>query len=55
MKITTKTSTMKKKICASCTFKGTCGDLPGFCMLLPYGLIALVIIMLTYFLVTMDL
>ena len=54
MKITTKTS-MKKKICAGCMLKGTCGDLPGFCMLVPYGLIALVIIMLTYFLVTMDL
>lgn len=54
MKTTAKVST-KKKICASCMFKDTCGDLPGFCMLLPYGLIASVIIMLSYFLLTMDL
>jgi hypothetical protein len=54
MKTTTKGS-MKQKICASCALKNTCGDLPGFCMLVPYAMIAMVVIMLTYFLVTMDL
>ena len=55
MKITKKVSTVKEKICDNCTFKKSCGDLPGFCILLHYGLIALVIIMLSYFLATMNL
>lgn len=54
MKLITRTA-IKKKVCANCKLKETCGDLPGFCMLLPYALIASVIIMLSYFLVTMDL
>jgi hypothetical protein len=55
MKITTKASTTKEKICAHCMFKKTCGDLPGLCMLLHYGLIALVIVVLAYLLITMSL
>lgn len=54
MKITTKASTVKEKICDNCMFKQSCGDLPGFCILLHYGGIALVVIMLTYFLLTMN-
>lgn len=55
MKKIIKTSTVKEKVCETCMFKKTCGDLPGLCMLLHYGLIALVIIVLGYFLMTMDL
>ena len=46
---------MKKKACDKCKLKETCGDLPGLCMLVPYTLIISVIIMLFYFLLTMDL
>ena len=46
---------VKQKTCESCKLKKTCGDLPGLCMMTHYGLIALVVIMLGYFLVTMSL
>jgi len=55
MKIITKNSTLKEKICSRCALKDTCGDLPGLCMLLYYALIAAVIIGLAYFLITMKL
>jgi len=55
MKITSKASAIKQKICENCKFKKSCGDLPGFCILVHYGLIALVIAMLFYFLITMNL
>ena len=55
MKKTTKISTAKEKICAHCMFKKTCGDLPGLCLLLHYGLYALVVAILAYLLITMDL
>ena len=46
---------VKQKICENCKLKKSCGDLPGFCMFVYYGLIALVVIMLSYFLITMTL
>lgn len=46
---------VKKKICANCKLKGKCGDLPAFCLLIYYVPIALLVIMLLYFLMTMDL
>jgi len=55
MKITPKASTVKEKICAHCILKETCGDLPGLCMLLYYVLIAVVIVGLSYLLITMKL
>jgi hypothetical protein len=55
MKITKKASALKGQICAGCKLKKACGDLPGFCMLIYYGLIALVVIMLGYFLISMTL
>ena len=55
MKTTTKSSTVKEKICTHCMLKETCGDLPGLCMLLYYFLIALVVVGLSYFLITMKL
>lgn len=35
--------------------KKACGDLPGFCLFVYYGLIALVVIALLYLLITMEL
>jgi len=55
MKIPTKISATKEKICATCKFKKSCGDLPGFCLLIYYGLIALVVFVLAYLLITMEL
>lgn len=49
------TKTIKQKVCNSCKLKKTCGDLPGLCMLLSYAQIVTVVIMLSYFLITMDL
>lgn len=46
---------IKKKACDNCKLKETCGDLPGLCMFVPYALIISVIVMLSYFLVIMDL
>lgn len=48
-------SSVKNKICSKCKLKQSCGDVPGLCMALNYGVITSVMIMLTYFLVTMDL
>jgi len=55
MKIIKIASNVKEKICENCKLKKSCGDLPGFCMMIYYVLIVLVVIMLAYFLVTMSL
>jgi len=55
MKITTKSSKIKEKICETCGLKKSCGDLPGFCLLLTYVPVVLVVAMLLYFLITMSL
>ena len=55
MKTTTKALTIKEKICNNCKLKKSCGDLPHFCILIYYGLIVLVVVMLSYFLITMNL
>ena len=48
-------ATTKEKICKRCALKNKCGDLPGFCVLIFYVPIALIVVMLIYFLMTMDL
>lgn len=55
MKINTKVSAAKENICKKCSLKNKCGDLPGFCVLIFYVPIALIVVMLIYFLLTMDL
>jgi hypothetical protein len=55
MKTPEKISSTKKKICESCKMKKACGDLPGFCLFVYYGLIALVVVSLLYLLITMEL
>lgn len=55
MKIKIKSSQIKEKICEKCGLKESCGDLPGFCVLLHYVPIVLVVAMLCYFLITMTL
>ena len=50
-----KINTIKHKICNNCNLKESCGDTRGLCMILNYSQIASVIIMLGYFLLTMDL
>ena len=54
-KITIKSSKIKEKICDTCGLRKTCGDLPGFCVLLYYVPIALVVAGLVYLLITMSL
>jgi len=46
---------IKEKICETCGLQKSCGDLPGFCALLYYVPVALVVVMLFYFLITMNL
>ena len=46
---------IKDKICDKCRLKNKCGDLPGFCLLLYYVPIVLLVVMLFYFLMTMKL
>jgi hypothetical protein len=55
MKMNIKAPKLKEKICANCALKETCGDLPGLCILIYYALIALVVVGLAYFLITMTL
>ena len=43
MKLKIKSSKLKEKICENCILKKSCGDLPGFCMLIYYVPIALVV------------
>jgi hypothetical protein len=54
-KIIIKPSKIKEKICDTCGLQNTCGDLPGFCALIYYIPIALVIVGLAYLLITMNL
>ena len=54
-KIIVKSSKIKEKICETCGLQDTCGDLPGFCALIYYIPIALVIVGLAYLLITMNL
>ena len=54
-KITIKPSKIKEKICDTCGLQNTCGDLPGFCALIYYIPIVLVIVGLAYLLITMSL
>jgi hypothetical protein len=46
---------MKTKVCAQCKFKEMCEDLPGFCMFIPYILIASTVCMVFYFMMTSKL
>ncbi len=55
MKLKIKSSKLKEKICENCILKKSCGDLPGFCMLIYYVPIALVVLGLVYLLITMTL
>lgn len=36
------------KVCVHCKFKGMCEDLPGFCMIVPYVIIASVVSMVLF-------
>lgn len=54
-KIPVKTSKIKEKICQTCGMQKHCGDLPGFCVLLYYVPVVLVVVGLTYLLITMNL
>jgi len=53
MKITKKIRVTKAKVCDNCSMKKTCGDLPGLCIRLHHVLIASVVLVLLYFLMTM--
>ena len=55
MNITTKTSIIKEKICENCGLQKSCGDLPGFCILLQYVPVILVVAGLVFLLITMKL
>ena len=46
---------MKTKVCAQCKFKEMCEGLPGFCMFIPYVLIASTVFMVIYFMITSKL
>ena len=46
---------VKNKICNKCKLKNRCGDLPGFCALLYFVPVVLLIVMLFYFFLTMKL
>jgi hypothetical protein len=54
-KISIKTSKMKEKVCQTCGLKKKCGDLPGFCLLIYYVPVAIVVAGLAYLLITMEL
>ena len=53
--INIKSSKIKEKICETCGMQKQCGDLPGFCVLLYYVPVVLVVVGLAYLLVTMNL
>ena len=55
MNITTKTSIIKEKICENCGLQKSCGDLPGFCLLIYSVPVFLVVVGLSYLLITMNL
>jgi len=50
-----KSSKIKEKVCETCGLQESCGDLPGFCLLLNYVPIVIVVVMLSYFLINMTL
>ena len=45
----------KNKICEKCKLRNRCGDLPGFCALIYFIPVVLLVVMLVYFFVTMKL
>jgi hypothetical protein len=53
--IPVKSSKIKEKICETCRLQKSCGDLPGFCQLIYYVPVVLVVVGLTYLLITMSL
>ncbi len=55
MKIKTNSPKIKKKICENCKLQNSCGDLPGFCQLIYYVPIIVVVAGLAYLLITMQL
>jgi hypothetical protein len=55
MNLKIKPSELKEKICENCPMRKSCGDLPGFCMLIYYIAIGLVVVGLVYLLITMSL
>ena len=54
-KITIKSSKLKEKVCEKCKSQKSCGDLPGFCVLIYSVPIVLVVVGLAYLLITMNL
>ena len=50
-----KRTKVKEKICETCGLQNTCGDLPGFCVLIYSVPIVLVVVGLAYLLITMNL
>ena len=46
---------MKTKVGAQCKFREMCEGLPGFCMFIPYVLIASTVFMVIYFMLTSKL
>jgi len=50
-----KPSKVKEKICDNCKLQKSCGDLPYFCILMYYIMIASVVAGLIYLLITMSL
>jgi len=54
-KIPVTASKIKAKICNTCGMQKTCGDLRGFCLLVNYIPIVLVIGVLVFLMVTMPL
>jgi hypothetical protein len=54
-KIPVTSSKIKEKICEKCVLKKSCGDLPGFCLLIFYVPVVLVVAGLAYLLITMQL
>jgi len=55
MKIIIKSSKLKEKVCENCKLQKSCGDLPGFCVLIYSVPIVLVVVGLAYLLITMNL
>ena len=51
----TKPSKIKEKICENCRLQNSCGELPGFCQLIYYVPVIVVIAGLAYLLITMQL
>ena len=43
------------KVCAQCKFRDMCEGLPGFCIFIPYIVIASTVVMVFYFMLTSKL